>query len=183
MRIPGAGKFRKQICLFPVFLFAAIVHAQTNNIYFRFTDGTESSYPLTEVRKISFNGNQVHLGMLNGTQYSWTSSSIDYYRYLETATTATGEISFADPWKLQIFPNPSIGRQCVKFRIPSSGDVRITAFDAHGKEVFLGDYPGLQKGYNETSISWPSELPAGCYRIHLKSKDFSVTGTVIRPAL
>ena len=152
--------------------------AQPVQLYIRFSNGTLSAYPLVEVKKISFDNDFVKLQLSNGTSYSWASATIDHYKY--DNTTSVKDISReANPWEVKVIPNPSEGKQQLRFRLPAGGDAQIRVFDAAGKSVYERSHTRLPEGEQELMLDWPNALP-GHYRLLLQTKDFSVSQAIIR---
>lgn len=152
--------------------------AQPVSIFIRFSNGSLSAYPLSQVKKISFENDFVRLQLQDGTQYSWAAATIDHYKY-DITTSVKDVVSGPNAWEVKVIPNPSDGRQTVKLRLPSGGDVRIQVFDAAGKQVLEKQYPNRSAGEQELGLDWPQAIP-GNYRLLLKTSDFAVSQTIIR---
>jgi len=58
-------------------LFTTELNAQS--IHFNYTDGTNASYNLEDVRKITFDADVMNLHLWDGSVYSWNVSTIGYY--------------------------------------------------------------------------------------------------------
>ena len=151
--------------------------AQPISLFIRFNDGSLSSYPLNEVKKISFESDFVKLQLSNGTSYSWAAFTIDHYKY-ENITSANEITATQNPWDLKIIPNPSEGKQTLLFRLPAGGDATMKVFDAAGKTVYEKQHSKLPPGEQELSLDWPA-IP-GNYRLLLQTKDFAVSKAIIR---
>jgi hypothetical protein len=166
--------------LFFCFLLLSSVwqlQAQSVSLYIRFNDGSISSYPLNEVKKISFESDFVKLQLSNGTSYSWAAFTIDHYKY--DNITSVKEITAAqNPWDLKVIPNPSEGKQTLRFRLPAGGDATMKVFDAAGKTVYEKQHSRLPQGEQELSLDWHA-IP-GNYRLLLQTKDFAVSKAIIR---
>jgi|GEM_PF-1463696 len=151
--------------------------AQPVQLYIRFNDGTLSAYPLTEVKKISFENDFVKLQLSNGTAYSWAAATIDHYKY--DNTTPVNEIrEGANAWDLKVIPNPAEGKQLLRFLLPAGGDAVLKVFDAAGKTVYEKQYSKLAAGEQELSLDL--QAVPGQYRLLLQTKDFSVSKSIIR---
>jgi hypothetical protein len=164
------------IFLFLMLCFLSELKAQTS-LFIRFTSGTESFFPLPDIRKISFESNFVKLQLQDGTQYSWAASTIDFYKY-DNITSVKEITSGYNPWELKVIPNPSDGKQTLRFRLPAGGDARLQVFDAAGKQVYEKQHQKLAQGEQELSLDWPA-IP-GNYSLLLQTSDFAVSQTIIR---
>ena len=170
--------FQKRLftCLFLFMLFWQL-SAQPVQLFIRFNDGSLSAYPLVEVKKISYENDFLMLQLNNGTFYSWAATTIDHYKY-DNTTSVKGISTSPNPWELKAIPNPSEGRQLLHFRLPSGGDAVLKVFDVAGMTVYEKQHNKLPAGEQELVLDWPA-VP-GNYRLHLQTKDFSVSKAIIR---
>jgi hypothetical protein len=148
-------------------------------LFFRFTDGTQVVYPLQQVKHMDFANNQARLRLSDGTEYAWLITSIDHYKYIDLITEADKPTEAGDPWQVQVFPNPSDGKQYIRFRLPAAGNAEVKVHDLAGKLIFRQSLDKLSAGQQEISLNWPVVKP-GSYRMQLKSKQFSVSKPIIR---
>ncbi len=148
-------------------------------LFFRFTDGTSGIFPLQQVKKLGFEGSGLKLQLSDGTEYSWQLNAIDHYKYTDLVTSADETGPAADPWQVQVFPNPSDGKQTLRFRLPASGNAEVKVVDLSGRQVFRQQYDKLSAGQQEIRLNWSAAKP-GNYRLLLKSKQFSVSKPLIR---
>jgi len=153
--------------------------AQPVQLYIRFNDGSLSAYPLIEVKKISFENDFLKLQLSSGTAYSWSAATIDHYKYDNTTITSASDVKKnSNLWELSVIPNPSEGKQLLRFRLPAGGDALVKVIDAAGKEVYEKRYFKLAAGEQELSLDWSAVR--GQYRLLLQTKDFSVSKAIIR---
>lgn len=150
--------------------------AQPVKFYIRFNDGTLSDFPLSEIKKISFDNDFVKLQLGSGTSYFWAAPTIDYYKY--DNITSVNEITSQNPWELKVIPNPSEGKQTLRFRLPAGGVAQLKVFDAAGKTLYEKQHSRLPAGEQELSLDWPA-IP-GNYRLLLQTRDFAVSKAIIR---
>ena len=148
-------------------------------LFFRFTDGTQGIYPLQQVKHMDFANNQARLKLNDGTEYAWPITSVDHYKYIDLITETEKPTEAGDPWQVLIFPNPSDGKQYLRFRLPAAGNAELKVHDLAGKLIFRQNLDKLSAGQQEISLNWPAVKP-GSYRMQLKSKQFSVSKPIIR---
>jgi len=148
-------------------------------LYFRYTDGSSGLYPLQQVKKLGFENNGLKLQLNDGTEYSWQLSAIDHYKYTDIITSADETNTAGDPWQLEVFPNPSDGKQVLRFRLPASSNAEVKVLDLAGRLVFRQNYDKLSAGQQEIRLNWPAVKP-GTYRMQLISKQFSVSKLIMR---
>ena len=77
------------------------------SIHFNYTDGTNASYNLEDVRKITFDADVMNLHLLDGSVYAWNVSTIGHYEYDETSLNLNEWISAANAWEVSVYPNPT----------------------------------------------------------------------------
>ena len=148
-------------------------------VFFKFTDGSSGLYQLQQVKKLGFQSNGLKLQLKDGTEYSWQLSAIDHYKYTDIITNADEASPAADPWQVQVFPNPSDGKQTLRFRLPASGNAEVKVVDLNGRLVFSQYYDKLPAGQQEIRLNWPAVKP-GNYRMQLSSKQFSISKPILR---
>ncbi len=78
----------------------------------------------------------------------------------------------------QNFPNPFNPSTKIRFELPNAGNVKITMFDALGKEVKLLVNENLQAGVYETDFE-ASLYPSGVYFYRLQSGSFNQSKKMI----
>lgn len=74
---------------------------------------------------MDFANNQARLRLNDGTEYAWPITSVDHYKYTDIITSADEASPAADPWQVQVFPNPSDGKQYLRFRLPAAGNAEV----------------------------------------------------------
>ena len=68
----------KKLLLLSFIGIVGIGNAQS--IHFNFIDGTNTSYNLEDLRKITFDADVMNLHMLDGSLYAWNVSTIGHYQ-------------------------------------------------------------------------------------------------------
>jgi len=117
------------------FVFLAVgVAAHGQNVHFHFTDGTQQSYALQDVRKTTFSADLMNLHLNDGTVYSWNVNSIGHYEYDELVSTGSGpQSSTLAPMK--VYPNPTTGLLSVEYALETEASVRLEVRDMKGRTV------------------------------------------------
>ena len=96
--------------------FGTLSHAQS--IYFKYTDGTNAAYNLSDIRKITFNVDLMQLHMNDGSIYSRNVSTIGHYQYNQNSVNVENLLSDLNDWNLQVFPNPTSGELNLRYSLP-----------------------------------------------------------------
>lgn len=172
-------KFLKALSVLVVLFFQSPESYGQKFLYFRFTDGTQGLYPLGQVKNLGFANNQTKLTLLDGTSYAWPLATIDHYKYVDSLATSNRATKMGDPWKVAVYPNPSDGKQWLRFWLPTSGNAEITVVDMAGRLVFKQNVEKLSRGQQEIRLNWPLTKP-GSYLLQLKCQNFSVTRHIER---
>lgn len=95
------------------------VHSQNMNIVK--TDGTMQNMKIADIRKITFSGQDVVLGMQSGASQNIGMSNIQKFTFENT--TAVDELR--DGSELQIYPNPVRNKLYLKSTVPVQGTVAV----------------------------------------------------------
>jgi len=107
---------------------------QSQSIVFKFTDGNTESFPLSQVRKITFSGTILNLHLTDETTESWDVNVISHYSFDNTvglpAVNSTPVVS-----DMKVFPNPSSGAVTISYFLNKSSNVGLEIYDLQGKMV------------------------------------------------
>jgi hypothetical protein len=158
-------------------LFTVGLRAQS--IYFNYIDGTNSSYNLADVRKITFDADLMGLHMWDGSVYAWNVSTIGYYQYEESSLNTQEWLNDANAWEVAVFPNPSSTSFNVHFNLPKEDALTIELYDMQGMLILKKNLGKLLLGeHNETFDL--SNVPEGSYVCRINGKSQSVNKTIIK---
>ncbi len=124
---------KKHILTFTV-LAATTVAVQGQNVHFNFTDGTQQSYTLEDVRKTTFTDDVMNLQLTDGTIYSWNVSTIGHYEFDELVTVGN-EPQVATLAPMKVYPNPTTGSLSVEYALEVETPVTIELRDMQGRTV------------------------------------------------
>jgi hypothetical protein len=162
-----------------LFLWASLstLHAQT--IDFNYTNGTNASYNVSDVRKITFVNDIMNLHFNDGSVYSWNVSSIGYYTYDETLVNVDSYISKLNELKMNIFPNPTNNFLNISFNLPVEDNLIIAIYDLQGKIIFEKHLGNLNAGINTETIDMIG-LVASNYIFKIYGKNVSFSKTIIK---
>jgi hypothetical protein len=121
-------------CLLTLIVAAltATVHGQ--NVYFNFTDGTQQSYALVDVRKATFTEDEMNLHLTDGTIYSWNVNTIGHYTF-NSVVTEVSESEAQALAQMKVYPNPTTGSLSVEYALEAETSVTIELRDMQGRTV------------------------------------------------
>ena len=160
-----------------VMLFSFGLHAQS--IDFNYTDGTNASYNLADMRKITFDADVMNLHLWDGSIYVWNVSTIGYYEYDESSLNVQEWLNNANELEVAIFPNPTCTNLNVRYNLPKEDVITIALFDMQGKLVLEKNMGKLSLGKHLESID-VSNLLKGTYMCHINGQHQSVTKSIIK---
>jgi hypothetical protein len=158
-------------------LFAVGLRAQS--IHFNYTDGTNASYNLEDVRKITFDADVMNLHLLDGSTYSWNVSTIGDYQHQESSLNVQEWLNSANAWEVVIFPNPTSTNLNVRYNLPKEDVITIALFDMQGKLILQKSLGKQVSGEQQQTLD-VSNLPEGSYVCRIKGQHQTVTKTVIK---
>ena len=157
-------------------LFTFGLRAQS--IYFNYTDGTNSSYNLEDVRKITFDADLMNLHFWDGSMYSWNVSTIRYFQY-DASLNVQDWLNNANAWKVNVYPNLISTFLTVRFNLPKPDEVTIGLYDIQGK-LILSKYIGKKETGEHQEIFDLTSTPQGTYVCRISGKQNTITKTVIK---
>jgi hypothetical protein len=175
---PPFSLISKAIALLGIaMVFNAGLRAQS--IHFNYTDGTNASYSLEDVRKITFEADLMNLHFSDGTVYARNVSTIGYYEYEQSSLNVLEWINNANVWDVMIFPNPTSTNFNVSYNLPREDEIIIALFDMQGK-LKLQKSSGKQgAGEHQETLDLTS-IDQGTYVCRISGLNNAITKTVIK---
>jgi hypothetical protein len=166
----------KQLLLFVVvFLFSLGINAQSIN--FNYSDGTNASYNVIDVEKITFTGDVMNLHFLNGNIYTWNVSIINKYTYDNNSLNIEQPTNNA--WQVLVYPNPTTSSLNIKFILPKEDDIKLNIFDIQGKLVLEKNLGKINTGEFLETIDLINVSP-GTYICKITGYLYSLTKKIIK---
>lgn len=158
-------------------LFTVGLRAQS--IHFNYNDGTNASYNLQDVRKITFDADLMNLHLWDGTVYGRNVSTIGYFQYDESSLNVQEWLSNANAWEVVIFPNPTSVNLNVRYNLPKEDEITIALFDMQGK-LILQKSLGKQVSAEHQETLDLTSIPQGTYACRISGQQNTITKTVIK---
>lgn len=158
---------KKKIFILTMLLFVVFnTKAQTINI--DFTNGSSSSYNLSEVRKITFSGSDMLLVKTDGAILTWATSDISKYYYNDISTEINTVEENIKNLDVLIYPNPSEGDLKIDFQLSNNDNVNISLNSIDGRLIEKILNKNLKKGQH--SINWKNNnLSSGNYFVTIET--------------
>ena len=164
-------------------LLATALAAQGQNVHFNFTDGTQQSYTLEDVRKTTFTDDVMNLHLTDGAVYSWNVSTIDRYTFNEVLVTSISNEKGNQLSISRIYPNPTTGLLTVSYTLDTRIPVSIEVRDLQGRTVRKMDLGTQPAGAN--TVQWDgldakgNFVTAGTYLCHIITPQVRMCRTFI----
>ena len=172
------GVKSRPIALLGVFMLIGTM-SFAQSIHFNYTDGTNATYNLEDVRKITFDADVMNLHLWDGSVYAWNLSTIGYFKYNETSLNLNEWISAANAWELSVFPNPTSTDLHVRFNLPQEDEIYIALYDMQGKLILEKKMGNKISGEHQETLDL-HRLPQGTYVCRITGKQNSITKKVIK---
>lgn len=149
------------------------------SIHFNYTDGTNASYNLEDVRKITFDADAMNLHLWDGSVYTWNVSTIGYYQYDETSLNLQEWLDNANAWELNIFPNPTNSVVNFRFNLPQTDEVSIGLYDMQGKLILAKNLGRKASGEHQVTFDL-SDVTQGTYVCRISGQKNAITKKIIK---
>jgi hypothetical protein len=170
--------FIKTLLLYLSFAVAS-ASSQAQSIYLNFFDGSESSYSLADIRKITFEVDDMNLMLWDGTVYTWNINNISHYEYDANPLELENLLNKVNSWQVCIYPNPVDKLLYVHYSLPSDDKITIELSDMQGKRVLETKIGKQLKGEHQESIDL-STLQPGQYICRISGKNNMISKHIIK---
>ena len=162
-----------------VALFLMVTISRAQNIHFTYTDGTDASYSLEDVRKITFDLDVMYLHLWDSSIYAWNVSTIGDYQYSESLLNVQDLLTNANAWDVSVFPNPTSSSLNVRFNLLKAEEVFIGLYDISGKLILENNLGNIESGeYHE--VFNLNSIPQGTYVCRISGQHNTIIKQVIK---
>jgi hypothetical protein len=149
------------------------------SIHFNYTDGTNSSYNIEDVRKITFDADVMNLHLLDGSTYSWNVSTIGDYQYQESSLNVQEWLNQANAWEVSVHPNPTSTILNIKFNLPKADEVSVALHDIQGKLILEKNLGNKTPGKHQEILDLTG-IPQGTYVCCISGQQNTITKQIIK---
>lgn len=140
---------RLLVSIMLVALGTSVLKAQDINVHFN--DGTELSFTLEDVQKITFEADVMFLHLTDGDLYSWDVNTINFYEYVGVVSHLEETQRQVDHFDIELFPNPARGMVNLRFQVLTEDNLVMFLSDMSGKVLLQKRLGVLAQGeYLET---------------------------------
>jgi hypothetical protein len=158
-------------------LFTVALRAQS--IHFNYTDGTNNSYNLVDVRKITFDANLMNLYLWDGSVYAWNVSTIGDYQYNESTLNTQELLNNINFSNVCVFPNPLSGKMHLQYTLPKEDAIVISLYDLQGNLIFEENIGKQLVGEHQVTFDTSSILK-GSYICRIIGQHRSISKNIIK---
>jgi hypothetical protein len=172
---------KKKIKPLSLLLIAILMgtNSYAQSINFNFTDGSNSSYDVAELRKITFDADVMNLYLMDGSLYTWNVSTIGDYDYGDSSLNAGALLNSLNTWDLIIFPNPVSNSLKIQYKLPKEDKISIALYDVLGKLILEKKF-GEQLPGSHSDVIDLTNIPKGNYGLRIVGQNQSITKNVIK---
>jgi hypothetical protein len=166
----------KSLVLMGAILFIGKISI-AQNIYFSYSDGTNGSYNLSDIRRMTFDNNFLNLDLNDGTNYQWNTNDIVSFRYNDV-TGIDKVIMGLNGLDVKLFPNPNSGSFQLAYKLPKQTYIEVSIYSIEGKLVKTL-CKGLQSAGEQRINATLFEMPKGVFTCRIEAEEFSVNKKLI----
>ena len=102
---------------------------------FHFTNGSNETFALTDIRKCTFAGLDQVLWLEDGTQFTWALDAIEKVEFPDITTGVVHVASGVEPLDLRLSPNPSTAEVSIATEMRQAGKLLVEVVDGQGRLV------------------------------------------------
>ena len=161
-------------------IFALIINFNysAQSVHFEFNNGTNNDYFVPYVKKMTFESNFLKLYYNNGSIFSLSVDSIDFFNFNPSSTSGIEEAeSIYKKYNVFIFPNPTYDQVKMKFNEDFNEDFNVMICDLKGNVYFEKDVVKDELTSKELVIDL-NNLPSNYYICTIKSNKL---GSISKP--
>jgi hypothetical protein len=147
-------------------------------IIFNYIDGTQASYNIQDVQKITFDLDVMNLHLYDGSIYGWNISTIGDFVYNDATSNVDYTPAFK-PLEVSLFPNPTKNDVTVKINLEHKEHVTINVFDLHGRTLRHLQFNEMNSGESSINIDFTA-LPAGVYYCQVQTESYTISKKIIK---
>jgi hypothetical protein len=150
---------------------------KSQSVFFSYSNGTNGTYSLNDVKRMTFNNNIMNLELNDGTSYQWNISDIVSFRYNEV-TGVGAVLQGLNGLDVKLFPNPNNGSFQLAYKLPKQTNIEVSIYSTDGK-LIKTLYKGQQSAGEQRINASITEIPKGVYTCRIEADGFAVNKKMI----
>lgn len=157
--------------------FKSVLSSQ--NIYIDFTNNTNTSYSLSDVKKITYTGDVMNLHFNDGSLFNCNVSTINHFEFDQIPLSINSQSKNSNLLEFNIYPNPVYDSLHFSFSLIEDDYIGFDILDMQGKTI-IASQPIIYKiGKNQDTIDI-SILKPGIYVCCLKREERYFSKRIIK---
>lgn len=159
-------KHYKNICLIAVIAMVSVLSSvNAQSLYFKKKDGTQTSYIIDNIAKLTFEPGYVTLYQTSGNHDEFELNQIEYLSFQDYTSIEIHQNRF-NTNDFVIYPNPVNDILNYRFSNDVQGKVIIEVFSVYGTILFRNCYNSIFETENQIDVS---SLVDGVYFLHISN--------------
>ncbi len=166
-------QMKRKVCIQIILMIICInlkLSAQSLNVNSQ--SGSNSSYSLQDVRRLTFENLNLVVLLNDGNSYSFPLATLSNYRYDGSIANIEDLLNNAKDWQILIFPNPTQNEIKIQFSLDNEEEISFSISDLSGK-VLTSKNLGLQSIGEHLYVTSIQDLPKGNYVLRINRKESS----------
>ena len=172
--------FTKKTFYMLVCLMGIFTSGNAQSVFFKFTDGTTATYPISELQNFTYGTNTMVVKRKNGTTVTYNISAIANYRY--DAVTSVRDFTAINSAEVRIYPNPFKSSVRIRYELLTAEQVSIEILDMSGRSI--KKWPTEKRSPGSYEVLWqPGDagqaVPSGTYICRIQTSKGTVSKMMI----
>jgi len=161
-----------------IFCMLTMLQSRAQDLYFNYSDGSDSTYSISQIRKITFSGDLMSLNFLDGSVLSWNVSTINDNQFSLSILSLDNSAQVSES-PLIIFPNPVADELTVSFQPLTPDDLILNVYDLNGRLLIEKCFVETVTNKLVTTVN-VSNLERGYYLLRIKGKKQEITKEIFK---
>lgn len=162
-----------------LFVFIVVSNSVfSQNIHFSLSDNSIETFSLEDVKKMTFDNDDMTLHLIDGSSFMWNVFNIKNIQFDEEPNSTESILSKLNDLNFSIYPNPSSDFVTLSYDLYEADNIKIDIFSFEGKLTHskLNEFQ-LDGNYNlKFNIQ---DLPNGIYFVQISGEKFRATKKII----
>lgn len=150
----------------------------SQSIFVNNQDETTSDYTLEDVRRLTFEDQNLVLLLYDDTSFSFALADLANYSY-DVNLSAANFIEQINTWDLNVYPNPTKDIINVQFRLIEAAQLWYNVVDLKGRSILNATTKQFNQGKNNFSFSMDGFAP-GTYVLQIQGKSVLINHKILK---
>jgi hypothetical protein len=165
------------------FFSLGLTGLQAQTIKFRFADGSQTEYLISEIRNITFSNDIMNVNKKDGNIVSLPVATIGKYNYSSLTTGINIPLEPMSDNDVVVFPNPASSDITISYKTNAPGKINIDLLNQNGQLVRHIEEEQSQSG--NFTVNWDGKdsngniLSTGTYICHVNSDGTKSTQKIV----